>query len=79
MPVLAVSIHAARWDLVDAMRAAGVDTALLDAYDEVRAHEDDVDSMIEAACERGYEEGFAAGERAAKAAMRKKAKTGVKP
>ncbi|HET8640693.1 MAG TPA: hypothetical protein VFM37_02080 [Pseudonocardiaceae bacterium] len=39
MPVLAISVHAARWDLEKAMRAAGVPLALLDAYDEIVQHE----------------------------------------
>ena len=41
MPALAVSVHAARWDLESAMRAAGVPAALLDAYDEIVQHEHD--------------------------------------
>jgi len=39
MAVLAVSTYAARCDLAAAMRAAGVDVALLDAYDEVRQYD----------------------------------------
>lgn len=33
MAALPITTHAARWDLEDAMRAAGIDPALLDAYE----------------------------------------------
>lgn len=74
MAVLPISTHAARWDLEDALRSAGADLALLDAYDEMRerdhaaeldAVEQEADGSFEAGRAVGLDVGYAAGKKAA--------------
>jgi hypothetical protein len=70
MAVLPVSVHAARWDLEDAMHAAGVDVALLDSYIEIRDRDhaaeldlvqDEAGRAFESGREVGYTTGYTDG------------------
>lgn len=49
MAALPISTHSARWDLQDAMRQAGVDLALLDAYEQALLHAEHPAAELEAA------------------------------
>jgi len=70
MAILPITTHAARWDLEDALRKAGVDLALLTAYDEIRDHEhatvldtiqDEAEESFESGRRAGYDVGYADG------------------
>lgn len=50
MAVLPVTAHSARWDLEDAMRQAGIDLALLDAYEQALLDAEHPAAELEAAC-----------------------------